>query len=62
MTENGSTMILETDWVALFELLQDFTNLVPAKTVYKFGFRYKAPAINKPIAYGPEMEAPQHQD
>ena len=35
--------------MALFELLHDFTNMIPAKTTYKFGLREKAPAILKPM-------------
>ena len=35
--------------MALFELHYDFTNMVPAKTTYKFGLREKAPSILKPM-------------
>ena len=35
--------------MALFELLHDFTNMVPVKTTYKFGLRERAPVITKPM-------------
>ena len=40
---------LEADWVALFELHYDFTNMVPSQTTYKFGLREKSPSIIKPM-------------
>ena len=42
-------MFIEADWVSMFDLLCNLTNMVPVKTSYRFGLREKAPSILKPM-------------
>lgn len=39
----------EADWVAAFELVYDFTNMVVSLVTYKFGLQEKSPEIIKPV-------------